>query len=149
MSNNNLNWIPQTSNNNESIQKTDKLKPKLTSTLKLKYISSKEDNFKRIMLYFRVVEPDNLNIVKQDIDNKKLTDVKLPFWYNTDDNEYIIKTASQNRKCHIHFEKDKVYDIDSEFKRYTTKQNHGYTFILHSVIEHQQDNNNDNASDND
>jgi len=144
MSDNNLNWIPQTKNNDESLQKTDKLKPKLTSNLKLKYISSKEDNFKRIMLYFRVVEPNNLNIVKQDIDNKKLDDAKLPFWYNTDDNEYIIKTSSQNCKCNIEFEKDKVYDIDAEFKRYTTKKNNGYTFILHSVIEN-QDNNNDNG----
>ena len=91
MSEDNLNWIPQVKSNDTSIEKTNRLKPTLSTKLSLKYISIKKDNFKRMMLYFRVLDPDSLNIVHEDMQQKSITETNLPFWYNTDDEEYILK----------------------------------------------------------
>ena len=58
-----LDWIPQVKSNEISLESTNRIKPRLLTTLKLKYISTKEDNFKRTLLYFRILEPNALNIV--------------------------------------------------------------------------------------
>ena len=64
------------------------------------------------MLYFRIVEPDSPNIVNQDMNGKGITETTLPFWYNVNDNECILKVSSQNCKCYanmplnVGFEKD-------------------------------------------
>ena len=39
-----LNWIPQLKSNNMSMESTNRTKPRLLTTWKLKYISTKEDN---------------------------------------------------------------------------------------------------------
>ena len=130
-----LNWIPQMKSNDTSIQNTNRNKPRLLTTLKLKYISTKEDNFKRLMLYFKISEPDSLNIVNHDMNARGLTEANLPFWYNVNDNEYILKISAQNCKCDmtVGFVKDEEYNIDVEFKKYTTKK-YGYTCVLHNII---------------
>ena len=113
------NWIPQVKSNNISIQSTNRIKPRLLTTLKLKYISTKESNLKRTMLYFRILEPKSLNVVNKCMNEKGFAESNLPFWYNITDNEFILKVSSQNCKCNIGFEKMK-YNIDAEFKIYTT-----------------------------
>ena len=74
------------------------------------------------MLYFRKVEPDSLNIVNQYMNDEGITETSLPFWYNVNDNEFVLKVSSQNCKCFAGFEKDVEYNIDVECKRYTTKK---------------------------
>ena len=134
MSEDNLNWIPQVKSNDISIEKTNRVKPTLSTKLSLKYISIKKDNFTRLMLYFRVLDPDSLNIVNEDMQQKSITQTNLPFWYNTDDEEYILKVSLQNCKFDMNFEKNQEYNIDVEFRRYSTKKNHGYTCVLHNII---------------
>ena len=68
-----LNWIPQVNSNNISIENTDRIKPRLLTILKLKYISTKEDNFKRIVLYCTILEHNLLNIVNPDMNDKGMT----------------------------------------------------------------------------
>ena len=95
-----LNWIPQVKTSNDSVDNTNRYKPRLPTHLTLKYLSSKEDNFKRLILYFKVLEPESLNIVNQDMNEKNIVSKNLPFWYNIDDNEYVLKVSSQNCKCY-------------------------------------------------
>ena len=88
------------------------------------------------MLYFKISEPDSRNIVNHDMNARGLTEANLPFWYNVNDNEYILKISAQNCKCHtnmVGFEKDES-KIDVEFTKYTTKINIGYTCVLHNII---------------
>ena len=61
------NWIPQAKSNNISLESTNIIKPRLLTTLQLKYISTKEDNLKRMMLYSRIIEPSSLNVVNKDM----------------------------------------------------------------------------------
>ena len=90
--------------------------------MRLKYTSTREDNFQRIVLYFRILEPNSLSIVNQGMNDKDITETSLPFWYNVNDNEVVLEVSSQNCKCYAGFEKDVDYNIDVEFKRYTSKQ---------------------------
>jgi hypothetical protein len=59
---------------------------------------------------------------------KGIPETKLPFWYNVNDNEIILEVSSQNCKCYanmplnVGFEKDVEYNIEVEFKRYTTQK---------------------------
>lgn len=134
-----LNWIPQVRTNNDSVDNTNRYKPRLTTKLTLKYLLCKEDNFKRLMLYFKVLEPDSLNIVNQDMNEKNIVSKNLPFWYNIDDNEYILKVSSQNCKCceNVEFVEGVEYIVEVEFKRYNTKNQmviHVYYIILLVII---------------
>ena len=72
--------------NNMSFESTSKIKPRLLTTLKLKYVSTNEDNFKRVMMNFRTLEPNSLNIVNKDMNDKGHAETTLPFWYNINDN---------------------------------------------------------------
>ena len=74
-----LNWIPQVKSNNISIESTDRMKPRLLATLKLKCISTKEDDFKRMMMYSRILEPNSLTIVNTYMNDKGTTQTNLPF----------------------------------------------------------------------
>ena len=66
------------------------MKTRLSTKLKLRYISTKEDDFKRMVLYFRTLEPDSLNIVNQYMNDKGITETNLPFWCNVNDNVSIL-----------------------------------------------------------
>ena len=101
-----LNWIPQVKSNNMSIESTNRIKPRLLTALKLKYVS----NFKIMVLYSRILERSSLNIVSKDMNDKGITETNLPFWYNLHDNEFILKVSSQNCKC-VGFEKHVEYNI--------------------------------------
>ena len=106
--------IPQVKSNNTSIESTRRITPRLLTKLKLKYISTKEDNSKRMVLQFRNLEPNSLNIVNQYMNDEGITETNLPFWHNVNDNESIFKVSSQNWKCYVGFEKDVEYNIDVE-----------------------------------
>ena len=112
----------------------------MTTNLTLKYLSSKADNFERLILYFKVLEPELLNIVNQDMNDKNIVSKNLPFWYNIDDNEYVLKVSSQNCKCNanVGFVEDVEYVVEVEFKRYNTKKSNGYTCVLHNIIGNSQ-----------
>ena len=58
-----------------------------------------------MLLYFRILEPNSLNTVNQDMNDKGVTETNLCFWYNVHDNEFILKVSSQNCKCCVGFEK--------------------------------------------
>ena len=90
-----LNWIPQIKSNNTSIENTNRIKTILLTKLKLKYISTKEDNVKRMVLHFRILEPHSLNIVNQYMNDKGITETNLPFWCNVNDNGFTLKVSSQ------------------------------------------------------
>ena len=74
-----LNWTPQLKSNNISIASTNRIKPRLLTTLKLKYRSAKQANFKSMMLYFRILEPNSLNIVNKYMNAKGIEETNLPF----------------------------------------------------------------------
>ena len=76
-----LNWIPQLKSNNISIESTHRMKTRLLTKLKPNYISTREANFKRMVFYFRILQPDSQNIVNQDMNGKGITKTNLPFWY--------------------------------------------------------------------
>ena len=59
---NGFSWIPQVKSNTTWIESTNRMKTRLLAKLKLKYISTKEDDFKRMVLYLRRLGPDSLNI---------------------------------------------------------------------------------------
>ena len=99
-----LNWFPQVKSNKISIESANRIKPRLVTKLKLEYISTKKDSFTRMVSYFRILEPNSLNIVDQDMNDKGITETKLPFWYNVHDHEFILKVSSQNCKCRVGFE---------------------------------------------
>ena len=46
------------------------------------------------------------------MNDKGITETKLPFWYNVNDNDFILKVSSHNCTCYVGFEKDVEYDID-------------------------------------
>jgi hypothetical protein len=73
-----------------------------------------------MVLYFRILEPNSLNIVNKDMNDKGITETNLPFWYNVNDNEFVLKVTSHNCKCSIGFENNVEYNIDVEFKSYRT-----------------------------
>ena len=50
-----FNWITQVKSNNMSIESTNRIEPRLLAILKLRCRSTKEDNFKRMVLYFRIL----------------------------------------------------------------------------------------------
>ena len=56
------------------------------------------------------------------MNRKGITDTNLPFWYNVNENEFILKVASQNCKCCVGFEKNDGYNIDVEFQKCRTKK---------------------------
>ena len=56
-------------------------------TLELKYISTKEDKFKSMVLYFKILEPASLSNVNQYLNDEGICEPNLPFWYNVNDNE--------------------------------------------------------------
>ena len=74
-----------------------------------------------MVLYLRKLEPDSLNTVNQDMNAKGITETNLLFWYNVNDNGFILTVSSPNCYCYVGFEKGVEYSIDVEFK-YTTKQ---------------------------
>ena len=74
-----LNWTPQVKSNNISIESTNRINPRVLTTLKLNYISTREDKLKRMVLYFRILEPNELNIVNQDMNDKGIAETSLPF----------------------------------------------------------------------
>ena len=86
-----LNWTPQVKSNNISIESTSRIKPRLLTKLKLIYIyiSTNEDKFKIMVLYFKILEPNSLNIVNKYMNDKGITQTNLPFWYNMNDNEFL------------------------------------------------------------
>ena len=69
----------------------------------------------------------------------------MQFWYNIDDNEYVLKVSSTNCKCNdnVNFVEDVEYMIEVEFKTYNTKKPNGYTCVLHNIIGNNIDNTND------
>ena len=68
-----------------------------------------------MVLYFRILEPNSLNIVSQYMNDKGITDTNLPCWYNVNDNEFVLKVSLQNCRFCVGFEKDVEYNIDVEF----------------------------------
>ena len=52
-----------------------------------------------MVLYFRILGPESLSIVDQDMNGKGITETNWPFWYNANDNEFILKGSSQN--CNV------------------------------------------------
>ena len=85
-----------------------------------------------MVLYFRILEPSSLNIVNQHMNDKGITKTNLPFWYNVNGNEFVLKVSSRNCKCYVGFEKDAEYNIDAELKSKQLKN--GYTCILQNII---------------
>ena len=73
--------------------------------MKLKYVSTNEDNFKRMVLCSKILEPISLNIVNQDMTDKGISETNLSFWYNVNDNEFILNVSSQNCICYVEFQK--------------------------------------------
>ena len=73
------------------------------------------------------------------MNEKHIASKNLPFWYNIDVNEYVLKVSSQNCKCYanVDFVEDVEYVVEVEFKRYTTQSN-GYTCVLHNIIGNNQ-----------
>ena len=51
-----------------------------------------------------MLEPKALNIGNKYMNDKGITETNLPFRYNVNDNEFVLKVTSQNCKCCIGFE---------------------------------------------
>ena len=69
-------------------------------------------------LYFRILEPNAVNIVSQYMNDTSVTETNLPFWYNVNDTEFIVKVSTQNRKCRAGFEKMLNYILNKTYIRY-------------------------------
>ena len=119
---NGLSWIPTTKANDISIENTKRIKPRSSTKLKLKDISTKEYISKIMVLHFRILEPNSLNSVNQDMYGKGITETNLLFWYKVNDAEFVLKVSSQNCKCYVGFEKGVELSIDVELTRHTTKK---------------------------
>ena len=48
-----------------------------------------------MMMYFRILEPDSLNIVNKYMNDKGITQTNLPLWYNINANESTVKVSSK------------------------------------------------------
>ena len=73
----------------------------------------------------RILEPDSLNIVNQDMNDNGIAKTNLPFWYNVNDNEFILKVSSQKCRCYANMSlhvKDVEYSIDVRLKHIPLKQ---------------------------
>ena len=94
-----------------------------------------------------MLEPYSLNIVNQAMNGKGSVATNLLFWYNIDDNEYILQVSSQicKRYERVEFVEGVEYIVEVEFKRYNTKKSNGYTCVLHNIVgnNHGGDNTND------
>ena len=56
------------------------------------------------------------------MNDKGITETNLPFWYNVNDDEFVLKATSQNCKCCVGFEKHVEYIFNVEFKGCRTKE---------------------------
>ena len=100
-----LTWIPQVQSY-ISIESTNRIKPRLLTALKSKCIyQQRKIIFKRMVWYFRILEPNASNIVNQYKYHKGITETNLPFWYNVNDNEFRLKVTPQSCKFCVGFEK--------------------------------------------
>ena len=89
------------------------------------------------------------------MNEQNIASKNLPFWYNIDDNEYVLKVSSHNCKCYanmplnVGFVEYVEYVIEVEFKRHNTKKPNGYTCVLHNIIGNNipQGGGGDNAND--
>lgn len=61
-----MDWIPSSSNNADTYSKHDKIK----TTLHMKLISCKMDNFNRDVIDFKVLNPDCLICIKEFTETK-------------------------------------------------------------------------------
>ena len=86
------------------------------------------------------------------MNDKGIREPNLPFWYNVNANESILKVSSLNCKCYanmplnVGFEKDVELNIDVECKGSTSIKSNGYTCILQNIIKIGNNNANDNES---
>ena len=85
-----------------------------------------------MVLYFGILESNSLNIVNQYMNDKGSTDTNLPFWYNVNDNDFILRVSSRYCKCYTNMPLHVGFEEDVEYN--TQLENSGYTCILRKWI---------------
>ena len=43
-----------------------------------------------MVLCVRIIEPNSLNVVDQDMNDKGIPETNLPFWYDVNENEFVL-----------------------------------------------------------
>ena len=74
-----LSWIPQVKSNNISIESTNRMKPRLLTTLKLDIYQQKKIILKEWWCISKILEPHSLSIVNNDMNDQGITQTNLPF----------------------------------------------------------------------
>lgn len=127
----NLSWIPVSTGGLDYKEK--KTGRQLTATLELKYISTKLDKFSRSVSYFSCVNPQELHVVKDDMETQGLNPeaTTLPFWQGLE-GDVMLRVSRQN--CSI-TEDELISDGSTltrtvEFKQYSGKKNGGYSIHM-------------------
>ena len=122
-----MTWIPNQTQN-KHLMKYD-----IECNLHVEYITKKADKNSRIQMYFKVLNPGCLDVVKEDVGDRMLDldDVILPFW-QTDENNVICKIFDNGK---YEFEKRQQYKMEINVKYWRLKNDiQGYSFFINKLI---------------
>ena len=96
------------------------VKPTLIKGIRVSYLSTKSDNYKNDIIYFK--------ISSKDIDGKlgkfNVDGYKLP-WFKTEEGKYILKVKSKSVRI-PELEKMKIYFVNIGLMYYSIAGNEGY-----------------------
>ena len=121
-------WIPVSKIPKGECAKHDKL----SATLEMKHISTKQDNFGRDVVYLKLLNPDSLKCIKEFADKQgiDLSTHNLPFWFNKESEECIWKVLKKN--CNL-TEAELAADMltcEGEFRLYDNKRLRGFSLYI-------------------
>lgn len=91
--------------------------------LLVEYLSTKEDNYKNEISYFKVID-NNLKTKLKLILNLTDETMKVPLW-KTDKNEFILKVKEKFVNSIKELNKKENYIIDVEFEMYEMEKDNG------------------------
>ena len=117
-----MSWIPEFNSNNL-------IRFALYTNIDTIYLTKQIDKYNRNLLFFKVLNPDSLNVIYTDIKARNLNveNVKLSFFKN-DNNEIILRILNRNN---YNLEPNKRYCLSCYFKFFILSEKvKGYTTFI-------------------
>ncbi len=116
-----MSWIPEFNSNNL-------IRFALYTNIDTIYLTKQIDKYNRNLLFFKVLNPDSLNVIYTDIKARNLNveNVKLSFFKNNN-NEIILRILNRNN---YNLEPNKRYCLSCHFIFILSEQVKGYTTFI-------------------
>jgi hypothetical protein len=125
----NVNWIPK-------LRETPSPRTyRLNCLINLKFVDEKQDKYKRDIIYFEVLNPESLVVVREDAQNRQLDFSRTFFsFWSTDDNRIMIKFNKSNLNNNVSpLTENSIYSASVGFKLYGSKSSKGYISVLNDI----------------